>query len=100
MHKHTYQWIYFSSEWHKHHNISNFLQYIFLKLYCTVQILLTDSAGNLFLSIVHWLRMREKILSTFPLCAGTAKQNCTNFNKSGWVVALLPLPKYSVHFYG
>ena len=25
MQKHTYQWIYFSSEWHEHHNISNSL---------------------------------------------------------------------------
>lgn len=57
----------------------NSLQDTFLKLYCTVQISLIDSASNLFLSTVHWPCMGEKILSTFPLCAGTAKQNCTNF---------------------
>lgn len=79
MHKHTYQWIHFFSEGQKHHNICNSLQDIFLKLYCIVQIPLTDSAGNLFLSNVHWPCMGEKILSTFPLCSGTAKQNCDNF---------------------
>ena len=75
-----------------------FLQNIFLKLYCTMQIPLTQSMDNLFLSFVHWLCNWEKTLSMFPLYIGLAKQNSICFNSAGRLAALLPLLNYYAHF--